>query len=326
MIYSVQFPTGFETIVIAKLKIDLKARILVEEEGLILFLIKGILPPIKIKNLDYVSSLDSVLFWCKNIKSLEDLAGLISKDTLKNIKLNTNKNFQLRTFINNQPSGLGVRNNLISLISSTINLEFNSHKPDYIFNLKFRKSGLGTFSLKLKSDDKKYNKGELHQSVASLLCLLGGAKNNQIILDAFGGYGGISNVIKNFKPKKLIICEKDANLASKLISRFTGMNYISIRNENVIQFLNKTEHKFDLILADPPWGEFERVLNLENLYVNFLLVALSKLNPGGKIVIISSNKAALGSAIIKFQLQVNNQLDILISGKKARVYCLGNNS
>jgi 23S rRNA G2445 N2-methylase RlmL len=100
------------------------------------------------------------------------------------------------------------------------------------------------------------------------------------------------------------------------------MDNISVRNEDVIQFLNQTEHKFDVILADPPWGEFEKGLNTEELYLDFLIVASTKLNLHGKIVIISSDKKALDTVVIKSKLYTNNQLDVLISGKKVRVYCL----
>ena len=322
MIYSAQFSSGFETLVKLRLDADFKAKILVEEDGLILFLIKGIIPPLKLKKINYVSSLDAVLFWAKEERSLESLAASVSENNFKVLKIKRSEDFQLRTFINNQPSVFKDRDILTELISGSTGLELSSHKPHYIFNLKLRKSGLGIFSLKIKSDDKKYHQGELHQDVATLLCLFGELSRGDVVLDAFGGYGGITNSAKKFKPSKIIICENNLSLAAMLEVRFKDSTLVGIKNQNVIDLLDNSSFQLDLILADPPWGEFQNNLDIRGLYSSFLNSAKAKLRPEGKIVIISSNKDALAEAITSSGLSIKNQLDVLISGKKVRVYGL----
>ncbi len=322
MIYSAQFPSGFEALVKLKLEADFKAKILVEEDGLILFLIKGIIPPLKLKKINYVSSLDAVLFWNKEARSLESLAASVSENNFRGLKLKRSEDFQLRTFINNQPSVFEDRDILTELISSSTGLELSSHKPHYIFNLKLRKSGLGIFSLKIKSDDKKYHQGELHQDVATLLCLFGELSRGDVVLDAFGGYGGITNSAKKFKPSKIIICENNLSLAAMLEVRFKDSTLVGIKNQNVIDLLDNSSFQFDLILADPPWGEFEKNLDIIGFYSSFLNSAKANLKPEGKIIIISSNKDALAEAVTSSGLSIKNQLDVLISGKKVRVYGL----
>ena len=322
MIYSAQFPSGFETLVKLRLEADFKAKILVEEDGLILFLIKGIIPPLKLKKINYVSSLDAVLFWAKEERSLESLAASVSENNFKGLKLKRLEDFQLRAFINNQPSVFKDRDVFTRLISSSTGLELSSHKPCYIFNLKLRKSGLGIFSLKIKSDDKKYHQGELHQDVATLLCLFGELSRGDVVLDAFGGYGGIMNSAKKFKPSKIIICENNLSLAARLEVRFKDSPPVNVQNKEVIDLLDNSSFRFDLILADPPWGEFQNNLDIRGFYSSFLNSAKAKLKLGGKIVIISSNKDALAEAVTSSGLSIKNQLDVLISGKKVRVYGL----
>ena len=316
MIYSAQFPSGFEALVKLRLEADFKAKILVEEDGLILFLIKGIIPPLKLKKINYVSSLDAVLFWAKEARSLESLAASVSENNFKGLKLKRSED------INNQPSVFEDRDILTELISSSTGLELSSHKPCYIFNLKLRKSGLGIFSLKIKSDDKKYHQGELHQDVATLLCLFGELSRGDVVLDAFGGYGGITNSAKKFKPSKIIICENNLSLAARLEVRFKDSTLVGIKNQNVIDLLDNSSFQFDLILADPPWGEFEKNLDIIGFYSSFLNSAKANLKPEGKIIIISSNKDALAEAVTSSGLSIKNQLDVLISGKKVRVYSL----
>ena len=322
MIYSAQFSSGFETLVKLRLEADFKAKILVEEDGLILFLIKGIIPPLKLKKINYVSSLDAVLFWAKEERSLESLAASVSENNFKVLKIKRSEDFQLRAFINNQPSVFKDRDILTELISGSTGLELSSHKPHYIFNLKLRKSGLGIFSLKIKSDDKKYHQGELHQDVATLLCLFGELSRGDVVLDAFGGYGGIMNSAKKFKPSKIIICENNLSLAARLEVRFKDSPTVNVQNKDVIDLLDNSSFQFDLILADPPWGEFEKNLDIIGFYSSFLNSAKANLKPEGKIVIISSNKDALAEAVTSSGLSIKNQLDVLISGKKVRVYCL----
>ena len=322
MIYSAQFPSGFEALVKLRLEADFKAKILVEEDGLILFLIKGIIPPLKLKKINYVSSLDAVLFWAKEERSLESLAASVSENNFKVLKIKRSEDFQLRAFINNQPSVFKDRDILTELISGSTGLELSSHKPHYIFNLKLRKSGLGIFSLKIKSDDKKYHQGELHQDVATLLCLFGELSRGDVVLDAFGGYGGITNSAKKFKPSKIIICENNLSLAARLEVRFKDSPPVNVQNKDVIDLLDNSSFQFDLILADPPWGEFEKNLDIIGFYSSFLNSAKANLKPEGKIVIISSNKDALAEAVTSSGLSIKNQLDVLISGKKVRVYCL----
>lgn len=322
MIYSAQFPSGFEALVKLNLEADFKAKILVEEDGLILFLIKGIIPPLKLKKINYVSSLDAVLFWNKEARSLESLAASVSENNFRGLKFKRSEDFQLRAFINNQPSVFKDRDVFTRLISSSTGLELSSHKPCYIFNLKLRKSGLGIFSLKIKSDDKKYHQGELHQDVATLLCLFGELSRGDVVLDAFGGYGGIMNSAKKFKPSKIIICENNLSLAARLEVRFKDSPPVNVQNKDVIDLLDNSSFQFDLILADPPWGEFEKNLDIIGFYSSFLNSAKANLKPEGKIVIISSNKDALAEAVTSSGLSIKNQLDVLISGKKVRVYGL----
>ena len=142
------------------------------------------------------------------------------------------------------------------------------------------------------------------------------------MLDAFGGYGGITNSAKKFKPSKIIICENNLSLAARLEVRFKDSTLVNVRNQGVIDLLDNSSFQFDLILADPPWGEFEKNLDIIGFYSSFLNSAKANLKPEGKIVIISSNKDALAEAVTSSGLSIKNQLDVLISGKKVRVYGL----
>jgi 16S rRNA G966 N2-methylase RsmD len=322
MTLAFQFPPGFEKLVSARLKLKYKVRIILEESGLIFADIPSGFNLGEIKNTFWVSSVDLVLYYESEAETLEVLASRVLENysSIK-ITINLNAPFQLRAFTNNTPSALAnnLRDNLLSLIKIDTGLEYSAHNPKTIFSLKLRESGLGYLSVNIKSDNYAYQKGQLHMPAASLLCLFGGIKRDDLVLDAFAGYGGLSRAALKFKPKKVIAVENDKVLAGKL--KNIKHDKLEVYNDSVLDHLKNTNLKFNLIVADPPWGDYSDVDDIEKLYSSFLNLAKLKLKASGKIIILSSNKAALDGSVKQSGLKFN-YLDILISGKKVRVYKL----
>jgi tRNA G10 N-methylase Trm11 len=176
-------------------------------------------------------------------------------------------------------------------------------------------------------EENKLSAGELCSDISNLLLRLGDLNSGAEILDAFAGYGGISKeTIKSFNPLSLIAVDKDSRMINGLKNQFKSDKRVKVVASDVVAFLNKAESNFNLIIADPPWGEFQEYEgNLLNLYCDFLTNAKLKLKSGGKIVIISSKKDELEEAAAKSGLNIEAKLNVLISGKKVLVLKLGNN-
>ena len=319
MIYALQFPAGFEKWIEVKIGQLPKLKVIKVESGLIL-IDSTESEESKLKQLGWFSSIELVFIY-GSYKDIDQLINSIKLNDLSDLSLSA-KTFQLRTFVNNQPAKIDdiTRSKLLNLISNKYRIKYSAHRPDMVFSIKLRQSGFGYFGVSLSSDHNKYQKGELRLAAASLLTSLADLPGDPLILEAFGGYGGLTRALIKLNPKSLKVIEKDKDLAKMLRSRL-GKTTIVI-NDDAVNYLNENQDAYDLIIADPPWGNYSKIE--DDLYLNFLLAAKLKLTDNGNIVIISSDKLKLEQAVSKSGLNLNLSLDVLISGKKARVYSLSN--
>lgn len=236
----------------------------------------------------------------------------------------TGKTFSIRNFDAGRPAKMDetMRIGLIREISVKTGLRYSAFEPDVDFVVAKRRDGMSYFGLKLSmKGGVKPNKGELNPDIVNLLAELGDIKSGFRVLDAFAGYGGVSKeVTKSFNPLGVTAVEKDSQLVNRLKSEFGSKSKARVVASDVVNFLKGTELEFDLIIADPPWGEFENYGgDLSKLYFDFLTVAQKRLSGAGKLVIISSAKEVLEKVAEESGLTVEARLNVLISGKKVLV-------
>jgi len=313
--YAVNFAPGFEGLVGHILKRDgIKAVFL--EEGFALVESKKRLKAIDLK---FASSFVEVFDHGINLKD-------INFAIPKHFVFSAGRTFNIRNFNAGRPARMDeiVRVSLIKAIISTTGLKYSAFEPDIDFVISKRNNGFCFFGIKLRSERLKYEKGELHSDVVNLLCELGGLRAEVRVLDAFGGHGGISGeVVRSFEPSKVVVCEKESRLINILKSRFVSNENVSVVAVDVVRYLKNSGETFDLILADPPWGEFEERGDLSKLYFDFLQAAKLRLAKEGSLVFISSAKEELETAVSDTGVKVEDRLDVLISGKKVLVLKLG---
>ena len=77
------------------------------------------------------------------------------------------------------------------------------------------------------------------------------------------------------------------------------------------------------IVTDPPWGLFERI-DIPRLYASMLRAFSAACAPGARIVLLTARKAELETALAAFgpRYTIEQTYHILVSGKKAALYCL----
>lgn len=317
-LYAINFAPGFEELVVGLLK-KTGAKIKLNEEGFALAEFSKRVAPAE---LGFAKSIIGVF------SQSDDIAGL--NLTLPNgFVAPEGYRFSIRSFEGNRPSKLDAetRVEVIREVSLKTKLKYSAFEPDVDFIISKRKSGLCFFGMKLPVEKIKAEKGELHLDVVSLFCALGDIRKGSKVLDAFAGHGGVSsNVLSNFEPLSVVMVEKDSRLVNSLKPRFKGDKRARVAASDVVNYLKSTEGHFDLIIADPPWGEFEDYVgDLGKLYTEFLRVAKIRIEPEGKIVMLSSKKEELELAALESGMTVEARLNVLISGKKVLVLKLGNN-
>lgn len=312
-LYAVGFAPGFEDLV-AKIISRIPAELTLLEDG---FAIVKLNNPEDLAKLKFAKTIYQIFDYEKDLNLLE-----FKIPERKELSLSLgSKTFNLRFFKDREPSSLNqdLRESLISRISKNVELKYSAFEPDEDFVILQRQSGLSVFGVKLKSGAPKVQSGEIHEDVAVLLAEfadLAKLKGSDI-LDAFAGYGGISSaILKFYNPESLTLVEKESALVNSLKLKFKDFSNSKVVASDVANFLNKTEQKFDVIFADPPWGNYDKGVDVSKLYANFLNAARFKLKAGGRIVIISSAKKELLSAVEDSGLKIDEKLDVLISGKK----------
>ncbi|MDQ5913473.1 MAG: tRNA (guanine6-N2)-methyltransferase [Patescibacteria group bacterium] len=317
-LYAINFAPGFEELVVGLLK---KAGVKIElnEEGFALVeFSKRVTSP----ELGFAKSIIEVF------SQSDDIPGL-NLSLPNSFVAPEGYRFSIRSFEGNRPSKLDgeTRVEVIREVSLKTKLKYSAFEPDVDFIISKRKSGLCFFGMKLPVNKVKSEKGELHADVVSLLCELGNIKKGSKVLDAFAGHGGVSNTfLSNFEPISVVLVEKDSRLVNNLKPRFKSDKRARVAASDVVNYLKSTEGNFDLIVADPPWGEFEDYVgDLGKLYAEFLRVAKARVEPGGKIVMLSSKKEELEAAALASGMIVEARLNVLISGKKVLVLKLSTN-
>jgi tRNA G10 N-methylase Trm11 len=318
-LYAINFTPGFEGIV-GSVLIKLRGDIIYSEEAFILVKFRGLVDSTELR---FAKNIVQVFNFADNFKNLRF-------DVPADLDFGHSKTFTLRSFEFGRPSKIesSLRTELIEEIGYKTRLKYSAFEPDVDFVVAKRRSGMSYFGVKLNlSEESKLSMGELSSDISNLLLRLGDLTYGAEVLDAFVGYGGISKeILKSFEPLSLVSVDKDSRAVNGLKSKFGAGNRVKVVASDVVMFLKNTEKFFDLIIADPPWGEFEEYEgNLQKLYSEFLVNAGAKLKSGGKVVIISSKKEVLEKAAIECGLNIETKLNVLISGKKVLVLKLGNN-
>lgn len=191
------------------------------------------------------------------------------------------------------------------------------------------------FRLTKKPSTEKYlHKGELRPEIVELIIAMAKIKPSDTrILDPFAGYGSIpARLLVHAQDKKINIYAFDNSQAQYdyLIERF-GKNKLTIRLEDACSLSSLQDESIDLIITDPPWGDWDVSLktqqNLQDFYIAMLASFFRVLAMGGRACILTGAKQEMSEAIqkSKFSESCKNKeyrTDILVNGKKAAVFII----
>lgn len=171
----------------------------------------------------------------------------------------------------------------------------------------------------------KFEKGELRRELAYFLILLSQPQKEDVVLDPFAGSGAIVlSRVSHFPYKAMtggdIKSEKVEDLKKK--TRW-GYPKIKIEKVDALKLVDIDDNSIDKIITDPPWGEFEKPQeDMINFYRQMLAEFFRVLRPEGKVVILVGRNSGFEMALTDSNFLVEKKLNVLVSGKKACVYCL----
>lgn len=249
-------------------------------------------------------------------KYINDLAenSLISKD----LAFIPKKNKFFRISVSNLGTLINIDKQIVSLlekkISETFDLKVDRALPDSEFWIFGREDGIYLFGHRLTyhQDYKKVlQKGELRPDLCNLLCLLSEPNKEDVFIDPFSGSESIVKTRTKMMGYKKIISGD---------IKFDGDKKLDALNLKDIDASSVSK-----IVTDPPWGvTVGKNLDLEVFYKKMLSEFHRILVSGGILVILIGNKELFDAVLNNFKgkFSMHKFYDVLVNGKKARVYKL----
>lgn len=205
-------------------------------------------------------------------------------------------------------------------------LAVNRTKPDMEFWLVKRSEGFGLFGLRLTQHPDYADvlePGELRPELAHLLCLMSNPQPTDIFLDPFAGSGAIALERARSFPFKKVIASDIYKVKTRLIEKRAREENLKIRvlKSDATNLSEIASHSVTKIVTDPPWGLYDKDVNIEALYVKMLIEFSRLLAPTATVTILVSDHSLIQKLLAnfsRFRSQSANQ--IIVSGKQATLY------
>ena len=251
--------------------------------------------------------------------------------------INNNKKFNtFRIVVSNEnvPASIDekLRVEAEKFISCLSGLKVNRSLPDTEFWFLYRRNDEHgqNFTIFMKrltlrsSWEKTLHKGELPPPLAWALCRLAELKCGDTVLDPFCGYGSIpEEAFKHFHITNFIAFDNDSDAAKYTQARFKKRKpgeFTFYQNDFKKLPSFAGENSIDAIVTDPPWGQFKENANASFLEKMFKIFGKVLKDGGRAAVLYAKDDDFLKAVPDCFELQ--NNIPILLSGKKAVIYVL----
>lgn len=219
------------------------------------------------------------------------------------------------------------KNLLTSFIGKKFKLR-NSRSSQNFNEFWLAKRSDNFFALMLRITENKANleKGELRPELASFLVYLSDPSREDIVWDPFGGSGAIPLKRMSFPFKKLCISDNseiNIRVIKEKVNRKKHMfrQHIAILKHDFVEedVINSNTTK---IITDPPWGLYESITNIQELYSRMFSKFSEALVIEGILIILVSREVNINDLLLAYSkhFKLLSSFDILVSGKKATVY------
>ena len=209
-------------------------------------------------------------------------------------------------------------------------LVVNRAQPDAEFWFLYRNEGFSLFMKRLTlrpSWEKSLHPGELPPPLAWILCRLARLKHDDVVLDPFCGYGSIPNAaFKYYHITQFIAADNNEQAAAHTAARFknrpSGFTLHKTDFRSLVSIL--PPKSVDAIITDPPWGCYQSGTAAPGtLYAEMFGVFDTLLKEEGRVVALGARTDELPCAA-ENRLVLRQNIPILLSGKKAEIYCFDN--
>ncbi len=253
--------------------------------------------------------------WTKR-HGFEEIAAQLSKLPIKTFRVMLHDNGKFVTYNKYAIADIEKR------VSADLGLELNPHQPDTEIWFMHRKEGYGFVLIRITKESKSEhkNKGQLRPELANLLCVLANPAKNDVLLDPFAGYGTIVAELVKLPHAQIIAFEKKQNMQT-----ISGILKIDPRTKFYFSdfFANTLPaNSISKIVTDPPWGLFDKTLNVGEFYSKVFTEFDRLLAEKGEVVLLLDRAIEIKQFLPPTRFELKNAFSVLVSGKKAAIYLL----
>lgn len=160
--------------------------------------------------------------------------------------------------------------------------------------------------------------GELRPEIAEIMVRLSDPNASEVVLDPFAGFGAIVAARHGHPYSKILASDVNEAKLSHLKSRFGSDRQILLRLGEASDMNWIKSGSVDKIITDPPWGNFDQSVDTAKLYPVILNEFKRVLTDSGEIILLAAR-----NAIDSTEFQIMGKWDVLISGRQASIYKLG---
>lgn len=175
-----------------------------------------------------------------------------------------------------------------------------------------------------KPQRREEGKGELAHELSKILIAASAPKPSDRFLDPFAGHGAL--VIARSESPFTSICYSDIalrSLAGKLPHTLKSDRRIRLMAEDALSLPSIGDGEIDVIVTDPPWGEFDQVPVDYQSFVEAMVESFDRVlySNEGRLVILSSRRqgAIYTTSLTARRFKIHATYGILVNGHPASV-------
>ncbi|HML49312.1 MAG TPA: RsmD family RNA methyltransferase, partial [Clostridia bacterium] len=168
-------------------------------------------------------------------------------------------------------------------------------------------------------------KGALSPSLAACMAALGRYGRGGVFLDPFAGSGALGKARLDLGgAERVILSDKDPEKVGTMKRRLRGLasDKLVIRRADALALgRDWAEGPVQELVCDPPWGQFEPLpMPAPAFYSGMLASFDAVMAPGGRLVVLTADKAAFAQALNESVFEPRERHDILVNGQKAGIF------
>jgi 23S rRNA G2445 N2-methylase RlmL len=209
-------------------------------------------------------------------------------------------------------------------------LTINTLKADYEFWFLIRREGYAIYGVRVTGVAYKlkdtYAPGELKHELTYVMNRLSDPAREDVFLDPFAGLGGIvKSRAQDFPCEVILAGDQNPLHVTSLEDRYHRNDMVHVSRVDALDLAELQDESVDRIVTDPPWGYFDgQDIDFAVFYEAMIQEFTRVLVAGGIAVILTARKELFDEALRNCGKIVTEiaHYDILVSGKKARIYKL----